>query len=59
MEYQFFLITSSMKTQIDKKLKKNVAFVYKNVKAQNNFSTDPTANTILMTNSSMSQIFNK
>jgi|GEM_PF-486327 len=48
-----------MKTQNISKLKKNTAFVYKNVKAQNNFSTDPTANTILMTNSSMSQIFNK
>ncbi|GGI22443.1 hypothetical protein [Pedobacter mendelii] len=48
-----------MKAQINTKLKKNTAFVYKNIKGQNNFSTDPTANTILMTNSSMSQIFNK
>ena len=48
-----------MKTQYTAKLKKNTAFVYKNVKAQNNFSTDPTAVTIMMTNSSMSQIFNK
>jgi len=48
-----------MKTQHTTKLKKNTAFVYKNVKAQNNFSTDPTAVTIMMTNSSMSQIFNK
>ncbi|MFC3561939.1 hypothetical protein [Pedobacter jamesrossensis] len=48
-----------MKTQNNIKLKKNTAFVYKNVKAQNNFSTDPTANTILMTQSSMSNIFNK
>ena len=47
-----------MKTQ-NIKLKKNTAFVYKNVKGQNNFSTDPTANTILMTNSSMSNVFNK
>ena len=47
-----------MKTQ-NIKLKKYTAFVYKNVKGQNNFSTDPTANTILMTNSSMSNIFNK
>ncbi|WP_231464522.1 MULTISPECIES: hypothetical protein [unclassified Pedobacter] len=48
-----------MKAQITTKLKKNTAFVYKNVKSQNNFSTDPTANTILMTQSSMSNIFNK
>jgi len=48
-----------MKTQNIGKLKKNRAFVYKNVKSQNGFSTDPTANTILMTNSSMSNIFNK
>ena len=48
-----------MKTQNINKLKKNTAFVYKNVKGQNNFSTDPTANTILMTQSSMSNIFNK
>ncbi|MDN3585123.1 hypothetical protein QWY86_00475 [Pedobacter aquatilis] len=47
-----------MKTQ-NIKLKKHTAFVYKNVKAQNNFSTDPTANTILMTQSSLSNIFNK
>jgi len=48
-----------MKAQNITKLKKNTAFVYKNVKAQNNFSTDPTANTILMTNQSLSNIFNK
>ncbi|WP_157274819.1 hypothetical protein [Pedobacter sp. Leaf194] len=48
-----------MKTQNISKLKKNTAFVYKNVKGQNSFSTDPTANTILMTQSSMSNIFNK
>ena len=48
-----------MKAQHTSKLKKSTAFVYKNVKGQNNFSTDPTANTILMTNSSMSNIFNK
>ncbi|WP_157274817.1 hypothetical protein [Pedobacter sp. Leaf194] len=48
-----------MKAQNTTKLKKNTAFVYKNVKGQNNFSTDPTANTILMTQSSMSNIFNK
>jgi len=48
-----------MKTQNIGKLKKNTAFVYKNIKAQNNFSTDPTANTILMTNQSLSNIFNK
>ena len=48
-----------MKTQNISKLKKNTVFVYKNIKAQNNFSTDPTANTVLITNSSMSQIFNK
>ena len=40
-------------------LKKKVAFVYKNIKTQNSFSTDPTANTILMTNSSMSNILNR
>ena len=40
-------------------LKKKIAFVYKNIKTQNNFSTDPTANTILMTQSSMSNIFLK
>jgi len=48
-----------MKTQYISKLKKNTAFVYKNVKGQNNYSTDPTANTILMTNQSLSNIFNK
>ena len=48
-----------MKTQDTTRLKKNTAFVYKNVKAQNNFSTDPSAVTIMMTNSSMSQIYNK
>ena len=48
-----------MKAQHTTKLKKNTAFIYKNVKAQNNFSTDPSAVTIMMTNSSMSQIFNK
>lgn len=48
-----------MKSRNSNKLKKNTAFVYKNIKAQNNFSTDPTANTVLITNSSMSNIFNK
>ena len=48
-----------MKANNINKLKKNVAFVYKNVKAASNFSTDPTANTILMTQSSMSNIFNR
>jgi hypothetical protein len=48
-----------MKAQNVTKLKKNTIFIYKNVKDQNNFSTDPTANTVLITNSSMSQIFNK
>ncbi|WP_167459418.1 hypothetical protein [Pedobacter jejuensis] len=48
-----------MKTQNTTKLKKSTAFVFKNVKGQNNFSTDPTANTVLITNSSMSNIFNK
>jgi len=48
-----------MKNQFAVKLKKNTAFVYKNIKGQNNFSTDPTANTILMTNQSLSNIFNK
>jgi hypothetical protein len=48
-----------MKAQHTSKLKKNTIFVYKNIKDQNNFSTDPTANTVLITNSSMSQIFNK
>ncbi|WP_167459417.1 hypothetical protein [Pedobacter jejuensis] len=48
-----------MKTQNISKLKKSTAFVFKNVKGQNNFSTDPTANTVLITNSSMSNIFNK
>jgi hypothetical protein len=47
-----------MKTIVNK-LKKNTIFVYKNIKDQNNFSTDPTANTVLITNSSMSQVFNK
>jgi len=48
-----------MKTQNNIKLKKSTAFVYKNVKGQNNFSTDPTANSVLLTQSSMSNIFNK
>ena len=48
-----------MKAQHTTKLKKNTAFVYKNVKGQNNFSTDPTANSVLLTQSSMSNIFNK
>ena len=48
-----------MKTNNNSKLKKNIAFVYKNVKAQNSFSTDPTANSVLLTQSSMSNIFNK
>lgn len=48
-----------MKIIIKAQLKKNTVFIYRNIKNQNSFSTDPTANTVLMTNSSMSQIFNK
>lgn len=40
-------------------LRKQTVFVYKSIKNQNGFSTDPTANTILMTQSSMSNIYNK
>lgn len=45
-----------MKFNNSKKLRKNVAFVYKNVKSVSGFSTDPTANTILMTNQSLSNL---
>jgi len=48
-----------MKKENTVNLKKNIAFIYKNVRQQISFSTDPTAVTIMMTNSSMSQIFNK
>jgi len=34
-----------MKTQNINKIKKHTAFVYKSIKAQNNFSTDPTVQT--------------
>jgi len=34
-----------MKTQHANKIKKNTAFIYKNIKSQNNFSTDPTVQT--------------
>lgn len=41
-----------MKTQNTPKLAKKTVFVYKNVKAQNNFSTNPTgdmSHTVVMT----------
>jgi len=46
-----------MKIKPNTQIEKKTIFVFKNVKSLNRFSTDPTANTILMTNQSLSNLF--